>query len=289
MLMRKKSPLMKEKLTPTTLVVKILSILFLIIMSLFVILPFAWMVLTSLMPNSRALLLRPFKLPWPPNFSNYIEAWNMQPFSTYSFNSVFISTAATLLSLFVCMLAGYAFAYLQFPFKRLLFLLVLAVLMMPSQVAIIPLYVTISNLGWLDSYWALIVPFIADAYGIYLIKQNFESIPSDFIEAAKIEGAGHVRILFQILMHLAKPSLVAYAIMSFKWRWNDYFWVLMMTSSTNIRTLPVGLVMMKVEDGGNQWHLIMAATLLVIMPIIIIYLLIQKTLASNQLAGGVKG
>lgn len=284
-----KSKLKEEKLTPASLLVKVLCTLFLVIMSLFVILPFAWMILTSLMPNARSLLLRPFKLPWPPNFHNYVEAWNMQPFNTYAFNSILISTVVTVVSTITALMAGYAFAYLRFPGKKLLFLLVLAVLMLPSQVSIIPLYVTISKLNWLDSYWALIIPFAADAYGIYLITNAFKSIPTEFIEAAKIEGAGHLRILFQILVHLAKPSVVAFAIMAFKWRWNDYFWVLMMTSSTKMRTLPVGLVMMKVEDGGNQWHLIMAATLLVIMPIIIIYLLIQKTLNSNQLAGGIKG
>lgn len=284
-----KSKLKEEKLTPASLLVKVLCTLFLVIMSLFVILPFAWMILTSLMPNARSLLLRPFKLPWPPNFHNYVEAWNMQPFNTYAFNSILISTVVTIVSTITALMAGYAFAYLRFPGKKLLFLLVLAVLMLPSQVSIIPLYVTISKLNWLDSYWALIIPFAADAYGIYLITNAFKSIPTEFIEAAKIEGAGHLRILFQILVHLAKPSVVAFAIMAFKWRWNDYFWVLMMTSSTKMRTLPVGLVMMKVEDGGNQWHLIMAATLLVIMPIIIIYLLIQKTLNSNQLAGGIKG
>lgn len=284
-----KSKLKEEKLTPASLLVKVLCTLFLVVMSLFVILPFAWMILTSLMPNARSLLLRPFKLPWPPNFHNYVEAWNMQPFNTYAFNSIFVSTVVTIVSTITALMAGYAFAYLRFPGKKLLFLLVLAVLMLPSQVSIIPLYVTISNLNWLDSYWALIIPFAADAYGIYLITNAFKSIPTEFIEAAKIEGAGHLRILFQILVHLAKPSVVAFAIMAFKWRWNDYFWVLMMTSSTKMRTLPVGLVMMKVEDGGNQWHLIMAATLLVIMPIIVIYLLIQKTLNSNQLAGGIKG
>lgn len=144
----------------------------------------------------------------------------------------------TALSVVTAMLAGYAFTFLRFPFRRTLFMLVLMVLMMPGQVSIISLYVTMSKLNWLDTYWALIVPFVADAYGIYLIKQNFESIPIDFVESAKMEGAGHIRILFQILMHLAKPSLIAYGIMSFKWRWNDYFWVLMMTSSKEVRTLP---------------------------------------------------
>ena len=268
---------------------KIFRTVFLAVMSLFVILPFAWMILTSLMPNARALLIRPFKLPWPPSFSNYIEAMKMQPFGIYAFNSVFISSAVTFLSLLTAVLAAYAFAFVRFPFKKVLFLLVLAVLMMPTQVSIVPLYVTISRLGWMDSYWALIIPFAAYADGIYLIRQNFESIPYDFVEAARIEGAGHLRILFQILVHLAKPSLIAFGIMSFKWRWNDYFWVLMMTSSTKMRTLPVGLVMMKVEDGGTQWHLIMAATLLVILPIIVIYLTVQKALNRNQTEGGVKG
>ena len=286
---KEKHHALKEKLTPLGAAAKVIKILFLVVMSLFVILPFAWMILTSLMPNARALLIRPFKFPWPPSFSNYLEALKMQPFGVYAFNSIFISTVVTVFSVLTAMLAGYAFTFLNFPFRRTLFMLVLAVLMMPTQVSIIPLYVTMSKLNWLDTYWALIIPFVADAYGIYLIKQNFESIPIDFVESAKMEGAGHLRILFQIMMHLAKPSLIAYAIMSFKWRWNDYFWVLMMTSSTRVRTLPVGLVMMKVEDGGNQWHLIMAATLLVIMPIIVIYLIIQKGFNKNQLAGGIKG
>ena len=288
--MRENKPAkMKERLTLLGVLLRLLKWIFLTVMSLLVIVPFVWMILTSLMPNARALLIRPFKLPWPPNFHNYVEALAMQPFGVYAFNSVFISSVVTVVATLTSALAGYAFAYLKFPFSRLLFVLVLAVLMMPSQVSIISLYVTMANFGWLDTYWALIIPFTVEAYGIYLIRQNFEAISYDFVESAKIEGAGHVRILFQILMPLAKPSLIAFAIMAFKWRWNDYFWVLMMTSSTSVRTLPVGLVMMKVEDGGNQWHLIMAATLLVIMPIIIIYLLVQKTLNKNQTVGGLKG
>lgn len=268
---------------------KLLGWLFLAFMAALVVIPFLWMILTSLMPDARALLTRPFKLPWPPAFSNYVEAWNAQPFGYYAFNSVFISTVVTFCSIASSMLAGYAFTYLDFPCKKLLFLMVLAVLMMPSQVAIIPLYATMSKLGWLDSYGALIVPFIVDAYGIYLIYQNFMSIPKDYIEAAKIEGAGHLRILFQIISSLAKPTLIAYGIMAFKWRWNDYFWVLMMTSSKYKRTLPVGLVMMKVEEGVTQWQLLMAATLIVLAPVIIAYLLLQKQFNNNYMVGGMKG
>lgn len=262
---------------------------FLTIMTLIVVIPFAWMILTSLMPDSRSLLIRPFRLPWPPHFDNYLEVFRTQPFGIYFFNSVFISLACMVLSLVTALLAGYAFTYLEFPCKRLLFLLVLGVLMMPSTVSIVSLYVTMNNLGWLDSYLALIIPFAADAYGVYLVRQNIEAIPRDFVESAKIDGAGHVRILFQIVMNLAKPSLIAYAIMAFKWRWNDYFWVLMMTSSEKMRTLPVGLVMMRNEDGGTQWQLIMAATAIVILPMILFYLFVQKGFNNDYVAGGVKG
>lgn len=268
---------------------KVVKFLFLLAMVLIVVVPFAWMILTSLMPDSKSLLIRPFRLPWPPHFSNYAEVFRTQPFGIYFFNSVVISVACMALSMTTALLAGYAFTYLQFPLKRVLFLLVLGVLMMPSTVSIVSLYVTMNNIGWLDTYWALIVPYAADAYGVYLIKQSVEAIPKDFVESAKIDGAGHLRILFQIVLNLAKPSLIAYAIMAFKWRWNDYFWVLMMTSSEKMRTLPVGLVMMRNEDGGTQWQLIMAATAIVILPIVLFYLFIQKGFNNDYVAGGVKG
>lgn len=278
-----------ENRSPLSRLLACLRVIFLFVMFLIVVVPFLWMLITSLMPNSKSLLVRPFHLPWPPRFSNYIDAINAQPFFTYAFNSILVSTVATAACVLTAALAGYAFVFLRFPCKNLVFMLVLAVLMMPSQVAIISLYVTISNFGWMDSYAALIVPFIADAYGIYLIKQNFASTPIDFIEAAKLEGAGHLTILFRVLVHLAKPSLVTFAVMSFKWRWNDYFWVMMMTSSKEMRTLPVGLAMLRNEDSGTNWQIIMAATMLVILPVILFHLLAQKWLNSDALAGGVKG
>ena len=252
--------------------------------------PFLWMIITSLQPDSAAVLTRPLHVPIPPAFSNYVKAMQVEPFGTYAVNSIFIAVSTTLLQVVFAIMAAYAFCVLRFPGKNVLFLLVLAVLMMPSQVAIIPLYSIISTLGWLDTFKALIVPFAVDAYGVFLVKQNFQAIPKDFIEAAKMEGAGHIRIAFSILAQLVKPSLIAYALMAFKWRWNDYFWTLIMTSSVNRRTMPVGIVMMKeVSDGGTQWHLLMAASLVVIMPMIIIYLSLQKYFTNDYLKGGVKG
>ena len=261
--------------------------IFLFIMLLLVIIPFAWMIVTSLQPSNRLVMTRPFNFPWPPNFRNYITAWNSEPFNVYTFNSIFVSVTATFFQLLTSLMAGYAFTFIKFPGKKFLFLFVLAVLMMPTQVALIPIYMTMVNLGWLDTYAALIVPFIVDAYGIFLIKQHIALVPKDYFEAVRMEGAGHLRILFWIMAPLVKPSLLAFGIMSFKWRWNDYFWVLIMTNGISRRTMPVGLVMMKSVEGVTQWHTLMAATMIVVIPIIVIFLLVQKYIKAD-LSGGIK-
>ncbi|MDY0288700.1 MAG: carbohydrate ABC transporter permease [Sphaerochaeta sp.] len=267
-----------------------LGIIFLTLMTIVVVAPFLWMIITSLQGSTSEVLTKPLHIPYPPAFSNFAKAWKVEPFDIYAFNSLFVSISATLLQLITAVLAAYAFSFLRFPGKNILFLMVLAVLMMPSQVAIIPLYSIILKLGWLDTFKGLIIPFAADAYGIFLIRQSFSTIPKDYYEAARIEGAGHLAIAFRIMIHLAKPSLIAYAIMAFKWRWNDYFWVLIMTSSVNRRTMPVGIVMMKeVNDGGTQWHLLMAATIFVLLPLVVLYLSLQKYFTNDFLQGGIKG
>ena len=219
-----------------------------------------------------------------------LQIWEVEPFGIYGMNSIIVSLSAAFLQVVVSILTAYAFSFLRFPFKKIAFLFVLAVLMMPTQVAIIPLYSIMTDLGWLDSYAGLIIPFAADAYGIFMIKQSMGGVPRDFTEAGQIEGLGHLRLAFQIMPHLVKPSLIAYIIMAIKWRWNDYFWVLIMTSSIEKRTLPVGIVMMKeVSDGGTQWHLLMAATLVVLMPMLILFLCLQKYFTNDYMSGAIKG
>ena len=269
---------------------RIIKVIFLVIVSLLVILPFLWMVITSLQPSSSAVLQKPIRLPIPPSFRNFVEIWSVEPFGIYGLNSIIVSFSAAFLQVVVSILAAYAFSMLRFPFKRIAFLFVLAVLMMPSQVAIIPLYSIMTKLGWLDTYAGLIIPFAADAYGIFMIRQSMMAVPRDFAEAGQIEGMGHFRLAFQIMPPLVKPSLIAYIIMAIKWRWNDYFWVLVMTSSVEKRTMPVGIVMMKeVSDGGTQWHLLMAATLVVLAPMLILFLCLQKYFTNDYMSGAIKG
>jgi multiple sugar transport system permease protein len=271
------------------IIFKTITTLFMTILFISMVAPFLWMIITSFQPNSQAVLSRPLNIPWPPAFQNYIKAWLVQPFGIYAINSLLVSVAATLFQLITAILAAYAFSYLNFPGKNILFILVLAVLMMPAQVAIVPLYSLMSKLNWLDTFKVLIIPFAADAYGVFLIKQNFSAISKDYMDAAKMEGLVHLRIAFNIMAPLAQPSLIAYAIMAFKWRWNDYFWVLIMTSSVNKRTMPVGIVMMKeINDGGTQWHLLMAAILIVLTPMVLLFLSMQKYFTNDFLKGGIK-
>jgi sn-glycerol 3-phosphate transport system permease protein len=273
-----------------TVFLKTIFSVFLLLLGLIMIAPFLWMIITSLQPDVRAVMRRPTSLPLPPAFSNYLSAWRSAPFLIYTFNSVFIALSVTVLQLINASLAAYAFSKLQFPGRNLLFMLILTVMMIPAQVAIVPLYSLLAKFHWLDTYQGLILPFAADAFGIFLVRQYFMSIPDDYIDAGKMEGAGHLRILFRIMMPLARPSLIAFAIMAFKWRWNDYFWVLIMTSRDVMRTLPVGLVMMKEgSDGGTKWHIVMAATLLVMVPVILLYAAMQKYFTNDFNRGGLKG
>ena len=261
----------------------------LILAGILVAAPFAWMILTSLQPDIAAVLSRPFHFPWPPTIGNYAEAWRSASFGVYTFNSFFTAFAATILQVLNAILCAYAFTQLKFPGKDVAFVMVLAVLMIPSQVAVVPSYAVISSLGWLDTYQGLIVPFAVDAFGVFLLRQAFLSIPKDYAEAAKIEGAGHLRIAFSILGRMSAPSLAAFAIMAFKWRWNDYFWVLLMTTSDRMRTLPVGIVMMKeVGEGGTRWHILMAAAVIVMIPLMLMYAFLQKYFNNEYIQGGLK-
>lgn len=256
---------------------RLFSFLFLVLLSFFIIVPFIWMFLTSLQPDSSAVLASPYHFPFPPAWRNYWIAWHMEPFGIYTLNSLVVSISCTIFQLASAVLAAYAFIYLPVPGRKVLFSMVLAVLMMPSQVAIIPLYEIMSGFRWLNTYRGLIIPFAVDAYGVFMIYGAFSDIPKDYFDEARLEGSGHLRVAFDILARLATPMLIAYAVLAFKWRWNDYFWVLIMTNEQRMRTMPVGIVMMKeVSDGGTQWHLLMAATLFVIAPMIILYLCLQK-------------
>jgi ABC-type glycerol-3-phosphate transport system permease component len=163
-------------------------------------------------------------------------------------------------------------------------------MMVPVQATFIPAYVIVSRLGWVDTYWALVVPFVASGFGVFLMRQAFLVVPKALVEAARIDGAGHWTILTRILVPLARPAIVTLAALSFTFHYNDFFWPLIVTNSTRMRTLPVGLATMILTEGshGTQWNQVMAADVFTIVPLLAVFVLLQRHLAPTSLTAGVK-
>jgi ABC-type glycerol-3-phosphate transport system permease component len=259
--------------------------------SLLFALPFLWMLSTSLKPDIQAVYkVPPQWIPVPAVWENYARAWEAADFSRYLLNSIFVASSTTLLQVVNASLVAYVFSRIPLPGRNLLFVLFLAVMMVPMHVTVVPVYILLSKLGWLNSYWALIVPFSATAFGAFLLRQSFLSVPQDLIDSAVMDGATHLQTMMHILIPLSKPAIITFALLTFTWRWNDYFWVLVMTTSDRLRTLPVGLVFLfNASEGSAQWHIMMAATVIVLIPILALFLLSQRYFVEGIMRTGLKG
>lgn len=269
---------------------KIVTYVSLVVAAFIVSFPFIWMISTSLKPDLRSVFVTPPQIiPDPPTWGNYITAWNSAPFLRYTFNSVFVAVTATALQVITGCLAAYVFARMHFRGKNLLFIMVLAVMMVPMSVTLVPLYSLMNQLRWLDSYQALIIPFAANAYGIFLIRQAFLGIPNDLVDAARVDGANHWQVLRKVMIPLSKPSLITFALLTFKWRWNDYLWVLIMTSSDDRRTLPVGIVAMKNAETGTDWPILMAGIVIILVPLLLLFVFAQRYFVQGVVRTGLKG
>lgn len=249
------------------------------IVTLFMFFPIYWMLITALKsPEELRLAVPTF---WPETFmwSNFLNVFETIPFARYALNTIIQTVGIVVLQINVALMAAYAFAKGNFMGRDPLFLLVLAALIVPDQVIFVPVYVLLSKLGWLNTYYALIVPHAASAYGIFLLRQMFRSINNDVIEAAKMDGANRMKILYRILTPMAMPTVVTLLVISFIGSWNSYFWPLVMTNSDKMRVLTVGLAKMRDSIGGNEAlsiHLLMAASVTVIVPIVVVFVFAQK-------------
>jgi ABC-type glycerol-3-phosphate transport system permease component len=273
-----------EKKTDRTINIVVLVIL--IAGSLIMLLPFAWMLSTSLKQPSEIFT---YPIQWIPQqlrFENYVEAMTALPFPRFFFNSFLVAIVVTILDLFTSSLAGFAFARLRFKGRDALFVLYLATLMIPSQVTLIPSFILIRALGWYDTYPALIVPFISSAFSTFLLRQQMRSIPVDLDEAARLDGAGSLRVWWHVALPLVAPALAALATLTFLAQWNSFLWPLMVTTSLEMRTVPVGLQTFQGRN-NTQWHLLMAAAVIALLPVLIIYLVAQKWIVEAvSLSGG---
>ena len=224
---------------------------------------------------------------WDKFTSNYRNLWKTVPYNRYFINSVFIATASTLLTLFFCSLGGYAFAKYQFRGQKILFGILLASMMVPFQVLLVPLFGLMYDMGWLNSYKAIIIPFSVGAFGVFLMRQFIVTIPSELIDAARIDGCSEFGIYYRIVLPIIKPALGALTIYSFLGSWNGYLWPLIILRDEAKYTLPIGLANL-VGIYRQDYGMLMAGTLLSLMPIVILFLAMQREFVQGITLGSVK-
>jgi multiple sugar transport system permease protein len=250
--------------------------------------PFAWMISTSLKPDLAVFATPPQLIPKPFEPGNYSKVVHLFPVWRFLINSVVVAVVATTLQVGTSAMAAYAFARLRFRGSNALFLLYLTTLMVPFQVTIVPLFVEMKYLHLVNTYPALVAPSIASAYGTFLLRQAFLSLPRELEEAAFVDGAGHWTVFTRIVLPLVKPSLATFGILSFIASWNSFLWPLVIISSQKLMTLPVGLSNLQGEH-TTAWNLIMAGTTISVIPIVAVYLLAQKHIVRGFVLSGVKG
>lgn len=248
--------------------------------------PFLWMVTTSLKPAG-ALYDPPLLVPTHFEVSNYLTAWQAAPFPRFFLNSAVMTVGIVALQTLLSAMAGYAFARLRFPGRNILFFLVLGTMMIPFPVTLIPNFLTVAQLGWLDSYQALIVPRAVSAFAIFLFRQFFLSIPRELEEAAHLDGANRIMIFWRIVLPLSTPVIAASAIFSFLFAWNDFLWPLIVTNSTEMRPIQLGLATFQGQY-GTFWTLLMAATVLATIPAIGAFLAAQSRFIEGITGTGLK-
>jgi ABC-type glycerol-3-phosphate transport system permease component len=284
--------------------VNALIYLVLIVVGIISVIPFIWMLLTSIKDYGDVMSLRFW--PWPPlgnstpRFDNFAEAirligvdrdTGLPMFFRHVLNTLLVTGIVVASSVATSVLAAYAFAQLQFPAKDVLFILVLATFMIPEELVLVPRAVMMNKnyLNWYNTIPAMVAPFLADAFGIFLIRQFFLQVPRELYDAARIDGAGHLRYLAMIMVPLAKPAIVTLALLEFIWTWNEFRWIQLVTASSNMRTVSVGLVGFLQTDGGSQTQLAMAVAVMVVLPIVVLYLFTQRYFTEGITTTGLKG
>ena len=252
--------------------------------TLIVIFPIFWMIISSLKSSDE--LLRPVPTLWPERFQwhNYADALKMAPFGKYFYNTIVMTAGIMLLQLSIGAFAAYGFAKGNFPGREALFIVVLGALMIPIQVTFVPIYVMVAKLKWINTFAGLIVPNAASAYLIFMLRQTFKAVDDSFMEAARLEGLGRIGIIFKILVPMCKPTVMTVSIITFIDSWNAYFWPKMVTTTAARRTIAQGVYELKRSYAGletmNQ-NQIMAGAVMAIVPIIILFVALQKYLLSG--------
>ncbi|VTR60329.1 maltose transporter permease [Actinobacillus pleuropneumoniae] len=250
--------------------------------------PFLWMISTSLQTFRETMTFPPTWIPASPQWGNFAEAMNAGPFLTYFRNSVVVTGSIIVLQFLIMIPAAYAFAKYNFRGKTLLFGMILLAFMIPGQVTFIPVYLMMADWGLVKTLLPQIIPFVSNAFGIFLLRQYFMQIPEEIIEAARLDNASEFKIIRKVMIPMSKPALATIALFSFVSHWNDYFWPLVMTDSAAVRPLTLGIAMLRETEGISNWHIIMAGNVILVVPILLVYLFCSKHIVKAFVYSGIK-
>jgi ABC-type glycerol-3-phosphate transport system permease component len=257
----------------------------------FLLVPVFWMISTSLKPLGQEFNLPVEWIPTNPQWNNYPDAWSSPlthaDFTRYTLNSIVVTGSVTILNVLLTSMAGYGLAKYRFAGQGLLFLALLATLVLPLEVIMVPLYLTMRDLGWVNTYQGLILPVVADTFGVFLMRQWFRALPDSLIEAARIDGAGHLRTFFTIALPLAWPAMLTVAVFTFRETWDDFTWPFLIIQSDALRTIPLGVRTFQQAEQSN-FPEIMAVSTLASIPLAVLYFGFQRHFVRAVTASGVK-
>lgn len=263
-----------------------------LVLTFIMLIPFITMISTALKETKELLAVPQTMIPRHPTLENFSTSWQAAPFGRYYINSLFVSSVLTASCLFFSSLTGYAFSKFRFRGHKLMFFLILGTMMVPFQVVMIPLYVMMAKIGWADTYQGLIVPSMITSFGVFLMRQYIGSIPGELIDAARIDGCGELHIYWGIILPNIKPALAALAIYTFTVTWDEFLWPFIIISSTNLRTIPLGLAMFESRVEMMQmltWNILIAASLIAMLPVLVAFLFLQKYFVRGMTFTGLKG
>jgi sn-glycerol 3-phosphate transport system permease protein len=238
--------------------------------------PFYWMIITAIKSLGETLMFPPTFWVNQPRFENFVNAYQAILFMKYLLNSIVVTIGTLLLQFLTVIPAAYAYARYNFRFKGILFALTLATMMIPAQLIFLPIFLLFSKWNMINTYWSLILPFASSAFGIFMLRQTFKQVPQELIEAARLDKSSELKIILKIMLPIARPTVVTLALLTFIGTWNDYFWPLVMTTNDTVRTLPVGIVSLRLVESGINYHTVMAGNVILIIPILIVYVIAQQ-------------
>src|ERR1700716_4325905 len=240
-------------------------------------LPMYWMLTAAFKTNQEIFTAPPTWIPLAPTLDNFPTAWRQAPLGNFYINTIIYTLVSGSAKILQAVFCAYAFAFLRFPGKNIVFLLLLMALMIPEEFTVLPNFLTLAIVGWTNTYQGLLLPGFVSAFGTFLLRQHFLSLPREVLDAARVDGAGHLRTLFSVVVPMSRPVLATLVLLTAVSRWNDYLWPLIITNSTEMRTLSVGIALLFQKESGTVWGLVLAGTLYVALSVLVLFLIVQRS------------